>query len=72
MAEEHEDERLNPGMNAEGQNGVGGPPSRPTEKEADAATRRAEEQAGTQRDARYPTEDAVSEAAQGGAEKPSS
>lgn len=72
MAEEHEDERLNPGMNAEGQNGVGGPPSRPTEKEADAVARRAEEQAGAQRDARYPTEDAVSEAAQGGAEKRSS
>lgn len=64
--DELEDERLNPGMNAQGQNGVGGSPSRPTEKEADAATRRDEEQAGTQRNKRYPTEDAVSQVAQKG------
>ncbi|HUD95812.1 hypothetical protein [Sphingobium sp.] len=55
--EEFGEELRNPGMNAEGRTGAGAGAIPPSEAEADAATSRAGEQAGTPRDAIHQTED---------------
>jgi hypothetical protein len=59
--EEFGEELRNPGMNAQGNTGAGADDGAakapPSEAEADAATRRSREQAGTQRDILHRTED---------------